>query len=227
MLRNARTSSNNCVIHVPSRSRVFPGFSRRFPEFADFSKIFPETTQPRLLSTTLVSLWIQAVPSGVCWSYWNLTLQIRGCFASATEIRVPKSAKQFLIYWIYCCNFTSRRCLWQRRFGCVGWWPTSGTSARMDPHGLIQYRQHSPATFWPMNLINSQGFLTDFVSFVGASARCGANFALAKREGNGGPSGCSCRIRAKSQSCGPQNRLQRWCRELMRFRKTTRSRQEV
>ena len=48
------------------------------------------------------------------------------------------------------------------------------------------------------------------MSVVGASARCGANFALAKREGNGGPSGCCCRIRAKSQSCGPQNRLQRW-----------------
>jgi len=46
------------VIHVPSRSRVFPGFSRRFPELADFSKIFPETTQPRLLPTTLVSLWV-------------------------------------------------------------------------------------------------------------------------------------------------------------------------
>ena len=58
MLRNPRTSSNNCVIHVPSRSRVFPGFSRRFPEFADFSKIFPETTQPRLVPTTLVSLWV-------------------------------------------------------------------------------------------------------------------------------------------------------------------------
>ena len=57
MLRNPRTSSNNCVIHAPSRSRVFPGFSRRFPEFADFSKIFPETTQPRLVPTTLVSLW--------------------------------------------------------------------------------------------------------------------------------------------------------------------------
>ena len=57
MLRNPRTSSNNCVIHVPSRSRVFPGFSRRFPEFADFSRIFPETTQPRLVPTTLVSLW--------------------------------------------------------------------------------------------------------------------------------------------------------------------------
>ena len=50
---------HDCVIHVPSRSRVFPGFSRRFPELADFSKIFPETTQPRLVPTTLVSLWKQ------------------------------------------------------------------------------------------------------------------------------------------------------------------------
>ena len=41
MLRNPRTSSNNCVIHVPSRSRVFPGFpgvSRSLPIFQEFSR---------------------------------------------------------------------------------------------------------------------------------------------------------------------------------------------